>query len=192
MTRLVNRVLRPGDLPLAELCAARLDGEVYSVDECFAAIDEVNTSLIRALALAALVPRGAIAELMTAAWVLGAVETPPSRHRFAVDVTHRGRTLQSHRFIVRECIVLEGDLTVIGGQNVTSPLRTAVDLLRTTAAFEAEHVEAVSALMRTGAITREACHARLRRQPTSPGMRRAIDRLDSLKLSSARPRFEPD
>jgi hypothetical protein len=177
MTRVLRSVLNSSDLPLAELCAAKLDGEVYSVDECFAAIDEVNTPLIRAIAVASIAPRSVIAELATAAWILGVEGGPPEQHRFVVDAATRIRTERSSRFIIRECVIKQGDVATIGGFDVTTPVRTVVDLLRTSRRFTDEEQRAVVELMSMHELTYPVCSARLDSQPNVPGTRRARERL---------------
>lgn len=177
MSRVVASVLDRRDLPLAELCAARLDGEVYAVDDCFAALDEVNATAVRAAAVARTAPHRTIAELDTALWIYAVLQQPPARHRFCVDVAERARTPLSSRFIVRECVIRPGDVRRIAGTPVTSPLRTAVDILRMTARFRGCDRWAVSELLRLGELGIDECETRLRAQPSAPGNRRALERL---------------
>ena len=56
MTPILPPVLGALDLPAPELHAARLDGEVFALDECFCPIDEIEQSIHRARALAAILP----------------------------------------------------------------------------------------------------------------------------------------
>jgi hypothetical protein len=179
MSRVVASVLDSRDLPLAELCAARLDGEVYAVDDCFAAVDEVNATMVRAAAVGRTAPHRAIAELDTALWIYSIVQHPPTRHRFCINVAERARTPLSSRFTVRECVMRPGDVVRIAGTPVTSPLRTAVDILRTSARFAGDERWAVAELLRLGELGVDECDARLRVQPSAPGNRRALERLAS-------------
>ena len=71
MSRLPG-VLFHSDLPEAELHAAKLDGELYPVDQCFSPIDTIEGRWNRARALLLTVPARLIAEQRTAAWIYGA------------------------------------------------------------------------------------------------------------------------
>ncbi|UAJ77963.1 hypothetical protein IT072_11735 [Leifsonia sp. ZF2019] len=121
-------------LPLAELLALVLDGQAYRVGDAFAPIDTPDTPALRASALRAAVPRRAIAERATAAWIHGARSSPPVRPqvclrppdrgaRIPVSVDSRQRRLTAH------------ETTMIGPLAVTTPLRTAADLVLTAAEF---------------------------------------------------------
>ena len=70
-------VLSPGPLPLAQLHAARLDGELFTVDERFSPVDEVETAWLRARALRSVAGSRMIAELDSAMWVHGLLALPP-------------------------------------------------------------------------------------------------------------------
>jgi hypothetical protein len=177
MPRLIRQVLDASDLPIAELCAARLDGEVYSVDECFAAVDEVHTRVVRALAVSTIAPNGAIAELATAIWIYGVSASPPKRHRFCRDVAKRARTPQSNRYIVRECIVRQGDVQQIAGLPVMTPLRTAADLLRISPKFGVEEARVLSELFELGGVSLADCLSKLTARPATGGTNRALERL---------------
>jgi hypothetical protein len=180
MPRVVASVLDSRDLPLAELCAARLDGEVYAVDDCFAAMDEVNVTVVRAAAVARTAPKRAIAELDTALWIYGILQHPPTRHRFCINVAERARTPQSSRYTVRECVIRPGDVVRVAGTRVTSALRTLVDILRASAQFGRDEKLAVTELLRVGDLGADECEERLRAQPSAPGNRRALERLSAL------------
>jgi hypothetical protein len=187
MPRVVASVLDSGDLPLAELCAARLDGEVYAVDDCFAAMDEVNATAVRAAVVARTAPRRAIAELETALWIYGILQHPPARHRFCINVAERARSPQSSRFTVRECVIRPGDVVRVAGTPITSALRTTVDILRTSAQFGRDEQSAVTDLLSLGELGVDECEERLRSQPSAPGNRRALERLATLAGSNRTP-----
>jgi hypothetical protein len=178
MERLVKSVLSSADLPLAELCAARLDGEVYGVDRCFSPIDEVPSRLQRAAAVASAAPRGLTAELATAAWVHGATFQPPNRHSFCVDLDKRAGNFLSAVFTVRERRLRRSDIVNIGELKLTSPLETAVDILRGEPFFDHEH-DTVDGLLRLGGVDAAACRDIIASRPPSPGNRRARNRLNS-------------
>lgn len=129
MTRLLAPVLTPDDLPVAELCGARLDGEVYQLADAWCPVDEVDGPTVRALAVGLLVPPRAIAERLTAAWVYGLVPEPV-RHQFCVDHGARTHVPVSPRVQLREVRCAPEDTRVIAGLRVTTPLRTVIDLAR--------------------------------------------------------------
>lgn len=123
-TLLTNR-----DLPSAELWCAVLDGEVVAVGDGWCPLDAPVGAWERATAAALLVPEKAIAERMTAAWILGA--TPePTRHHFSVDTNQRAHLAPSPRIQFREVTLDPGDTAVINGLQITTAVRTMVDLAR--------------------------------------------------------------
>ena len=132
MTPPLSRVLTVNDLPLAELCAARLDGQVFQLADSWCVIDEIDGSDTRAIAAGQLVPPRAIAERLTAAWIYG-VAPEPRRHQFCVIIGARTTTLWSPRVHLREIVRSPDDVCTISGVRVTTPLRTAVDLARSAA-----------------------------------------------------------
>ncbi|MBK4346765.1 type IV toxin-antitoxin system AbiEi family antitoxin [Lacisediminihabitans changchengi] len=166
-------VLSPADLPSAELQAARLDGELYRVDECFSPIDQPTGLHHRALALAAITPRRLIAELHSAAWVWGALDQPPSRHRLCADITARTRPPIGPA-ILREVVVDATDVVTLGPLRITTPLRTAVDLAR----LDPEpHREVITRLFAIGGFGLADCEALIQRRRNLPDKRRALRRL---------------
>jgi hypothetical protein len=131
MTHQQGRALTLNDLSLAELCSARLDGQVFQVADSWCVIDEIDGCSNRALAASQLVPPRAIAEQLTAAWIYG-VASEPRRHQFCVLIGARTTALWSPRARVREIVRTPDDVRTIAGVRVTTPLRTAVDLARYT------------------------------------------------------------
>ena len=129
MTGILAPVLTPDDLPLAELCGARLDGEVYALGDSWCPVDEADGPVARALAAGLLVPGRAIAERMTAAWVYG-LAPEPHRHHFCVDLGARTHVPPSPRLQLREVRCRPDETLVIAGLRVTTPLRTVIDLAR--------------------------------------------------------------
>jgi len=120
-------ILTAGDLPATELHAARIDGEVVALDECFAPIDEVDGPWLRARALAVQFgDRVLVGD--SALWVHGALPVAPALHHAArprlTTVARRGR------LVVHEGVPGPSDLVAIAGVHVTSAVRTAVDLAR--------------------------------------------------------------
>lgn len=69
-------MLGTDDLPLAELCAARLDGELVAIGTGWCPVDEPDLPSLRAAAVAPRLPAPLIVERRSAAWVHGALPSP--------------------------------------------------------------------------------------------------------------------
>src|SRR6185437_8149276 len=129
MARPMTSVLRPGGvLAVAELNAARLDGELFTVDELFAPVDEVDDTRLRATAMLQLIGTRMIAELDSALWIHGIRALPPTMHRVCVSRTDRLKFAPSPRFVVREVTHRPHDVERIGELRVTAPPRILFDL----------------------------------------------------------------
>jgi hypothetical protein len=129
MSRLQS-VLTEDDLPLSELWAACRDGELVPLSStAFAFAHMPQTPGVRALAVKPVLGRGMIIERLSAAWVFGALDTPPRLHTVAVRYAHRSNASRD-RATVREVVVRPGDTTEVAGLEITTPIRTAVDLAR--------------------------------------------------------------
>lgn len=124
---------RPGDrLSEAELCAARLDGDVIDIDDMFVPADLVDSPALRAAVLVAhrqgrerLAFTGA-----SAAWVHGAGDRPPHRHEVQPVGDRRVRMPPSPRLLLHDLRLDPGDTVLIGGALVATPVRTLLDLVR--------------------------------------------------------------
>lgn len=180
MTPRLSPVLDARDLPLAELQAARLDGEVFAIGEGFAPIDEQEQSRHRARSLATLMHPRFIAAQMTAAWVHGAVRHPPAVHQFHVSYSARARKPTSKRFTLREVVIGDGETTLLGGILVTEPMRTAVDLLRADADFDVSEAAAVRELLGLARLGPDECRAVIVGRHKLAGKQRALSRLEQL------------
>ena len=180
MTPRLAPVLSVLDLPLAELCSARLDGEVYEVDACFSPVDELASPWLRAAALAAQVPSRLIAERLTAAWVHGATRMPPRTHEYCVDAVARCHPPALRNVRIRE-VVLDGrDTVVLAGLRVTTPVRTLCDITRTVADFTPRHESACVGLLALEGVTVQAAREHLAGAGALPDKRRAFARLQAL------------
>jgi hypothetical protein len=174
-------VLSVLDLPLAELCSARLDGEVYEVDACYSPVDELASPWLRAAALAAQVPSRLIAERLTAAWVHGAVRTPPRVHEYCVDSVARCHPPALRHVRIREVVLHERDAVVLAGLRVTTPLRTLCDIVRTVSDFRPHHERACRGLLELPEVSLRGAREHLAAAGTLPDKRRALARLDALE-----------
>jgi hypothetical protein len=170
-------VLHVGDLPLAELCAARLDGELVGIDEAFAPIDAHAGPSERAWAAGRFWPHRLIAERATAAWIWGAKTDPPVRHQLCASKDARARPSAPARTSVREVVIASDEYVVLGAQRVTTPLRTVVDLARFAEPFAPVDAEAVRFLARLGAVDLAECRRALDRRRNLPGKKLAWSRL---------------
>lgn len=177
MPQRLPSVLSRFDLPQAELHAARLDGELYAVDDCFSPIDEIDRSALRARSLSALFSPRLIAEQRTAAWVFGVLARPPTPHQFCADIAARVRPADIARITVREVVIDESDLLECGGLRVTTPLRTVVDLARFSPSFGERELRIASGIMRLDGLGVAECAAMLDRRRNLPGKRIALDRI---------------
>jgi hypothetical protein len=173
-------VLSASDLPLAELCAARLDGELVPLDECFCPVDAVLGASERAEALARTVPARLIAERESAAWVWGALEHPPTIHRLCVDAAARVHPPPRSRLAVREVLLDVHDTVTFRGFEVTTPLRTATDIVRFEARFGVREARTVSALLRMTGAAADDCARAIAARSHLPHKRRALGRLRRL------------
>jgi hypothetical protein len=179
MTRLPP-VLTTADLPLAELCAARLDGEVFAIDSCFSPIDQFESPRLRAAAISSQWPYRLIAEQHSAAWVLGASDSLPTRHDLCADIRARARPTSVRLANVREVVIEPHEIVRIGALDVTGPLRTVVDLARFSRDFgEAERLMC-SRLMRMGVFGFEECTEVLLRRRNLPNKNLALRRIASI------------
>ncbi|GAA1774110.1 hypothetical protein [Agromyces lapidis] len=155
------QVLGTDDLPLAELCAARIDGELFVIDEGWAPVDEPELPSTRAAAAALRVPRRLIIERLSAAWVHGALDVPPRTAQFCVPLHDRVAVVSSPRTSVREVVIDSGDVLELGGARCTTPSRTAFDLLRDATLDDSFAELVVSRLLEAHAGSGDALRARL-------------------------------
>ncbi len=122
-------------LPSAELSAARLDGELFRIDESWICADEPDSPDLRARSLATLLPvsiaSGRLVMMgLTAAWLHGATDEAPWRHEVCSRSDERAGIRLPPRFRLRELCVAVHDECLIGALRVTTPARTAFDLGR--------------------------------------------------------------
>lgn len=182
MTRLPS-VLLPGQLPLAELCAARLDGELIALDEGYLVADLPLGAPERAAALLAVLPPGTVADRASAAWVHGATADPPTIHSASIDRRHRLHPPVLSRVRFHEVRLRDDDVMVLGGCRVTTPERTLIDLARTRPCAEEELLRSLASATATDL---EAVLRRLEEGAPVSGRRAAASRLTAA-LAAAGP-----
>jgi len=182
-------VLSTGDLPLAELHAALLDGELYAVDECFSPVDTPLTRESRARALAIGLGRyrgyatRLVAEQHTAAWVWGATSAPPYPHQYCTSGSTHQRANSRRLGRVREVELTPHDVVMIAGLRLTSPLRTILDLARFTSRFGSQESATIRRLLDATGLTVSACVDDLRARHKVPLKRQGLERLSRLTES---------
>ncbi|HEY5229394.1 MAG TPA: type IV toxin-antitoxin system AbiEi family antitoxin [Galbitalea sp.] len=179
----LSSVLSRADFPYPELTALVLDGEAFRVDDCVAPVDQIPGPLLRAAALAAELPARLIAEQHSAAWIWGALDTPPARHEVCADITARIRPAPDSRLSVREVVVLHEDVTAFGGLTVTTPMRTAIDLTRFVVAWNDEEQRVVRELLILGECSILDCARVMNRKRNLPNKKIALERLAAVEAS---------
>ncbi|GAA1654170.1 SAM-dependent methyltransferase [Microbacterium flavum] len=133
-------------LSIAELCSARLDGDLVEIGDAFMPTDAVETRELRAASFRGSAAIGLAITRESAAWVHGALPQPPPRHSLQRRSGARGRPLVDLRVRYRDQPIASCDLLEISGVWVTTPARTLADLVR--ARYEGEDVAAaVDALL---------------------------------------------
>lgn len=172
-----SAVLSAPEFPRAELDALRLDGEAFPLDDCAVAIDEVPGVWLRAAVLCSEIPPRLIAEQHSAAWVWGAAPRPPARHELCASSTARTRPAPGARLAVREVVLDDEDVTSIGGLQLTTPLRTAIDLARCVLRWSDAESRVVAALMHSDHFDVDDCLAVMNRRKNLPNKREALLRL---------------
>jgi AbiEi antitoxin C-terminal domain len=183
MPQRLPSVLSESDLPAAELWAARLDGQLFRIGDCFAPVDEIEQPSHRALAVHAVAAtsKGSdgrlIAEQRSAAWIWGALDVAPIHQQLCVVSNSRGGRDLPRAVSVREVVISGREIAMVGGFRVTTPLRTIIDLARFSEDFEETDADTVSRLMETAGIGFERCEADITRRRNLPGKRRALQRL---------------
>jgi hypothetical protein len=170
-------ILTSNDLPLTELHALKLDGDLFMIDDAFSPVDHPATITQRARSLAVVCTSRLIAEQRTAAWVWGAVEYPPARLELCASIGARARVSDTGRISLREVVIDDSEVVALGGIRLTTPLRTALDLLRFQPSLD---VTLVTRLLRIGNLSIERCAAVLDARNNLPQKKLAAARLREL------------
>ncbi|GLI28784.1 hypothetical protein ARHIZOSPH14_30260 [Agromyces rhizosphaerae] len=176
MSRLPS-LLSAHDLPLAELCALRIDGEVMALPAGWAPIDEPDRPEQRARSVRLAVGRDVIAARMTAAWVHGAVAAAPPVPQVCVRIGARRGIDPTVRCELSELQLDEAEIERWGPAAATTPARTAFDLLR-AASVAHDHRVAALRLLADAGIGLAEFRDRVSGHRRLPGKRAVLDRLD--------------
>lgn len=181
MTKACPPLLDRTIMPLSELLSLVLDGQLYRVGDAFVPPDTPDTPTLRARVFAALAPGPAIADRGTASWIHGARSSPPARPEVCVDPTRRGRLPPN--FDAHQHRISDDDCAELSGVRVTTPLRTATDLLLTLPVFTPHDALETRHLLLLAKATPNRIRAGLARSRRT-GTERALTRL--LLIESAR------
>jgi hypothetical protein len=176
-------LLGSADLPSAELQAMRLDGELSVLhDGAFLPAGVPVSADFRGRALRRSVPRGHIAELITAAWVLGASPAVPHRLQLCISTDRRARVRPRRGADIRQVVLGADDVVAAGPLPVTSPLRTAFDLLRGAPSLDRPLAHCITTLLLAADLPWAECRSRLSDSAHLPHKHRALAHLDALAL----------
>ena len=170
-------VLSADHLPAPELYAARLDGDLFGIDYCFSPVDEIEQPGHRAAALHAGLASRLIAEQLSAAWVWGALDSPPIQRQFCVATGARVSHSPARWMTVREVVIADDEVAHLSGLMVTSPARTVVDLARFSVRFEELEQSAVRRLVSGTPTDLDVAIAAIADRRNLPNKRLALDRL---------------
>jgi hypothetical protein len=172
-------VLDAADLPLAERCAVRLDGDGFALGDGIIAADEPDGPDQRAASVAVDARRYALVlGGWTAAWVHGATD----RLRRPVDLqTDSDGGVRTKLLPVRQVAFGPRDVLELGGVRVTSPLRTALDLARLEVPLTDEAASVIAHLVRSSGLSWPQAVAAVAATPTAAGKVRALDRFRAFR-----------
>jgi hypothetical protein len=175
-----SRLLTTDDWPEAELRAAALAGDLVEVGACWASIAEPQDAGLRAASFAwSTGDARVIAAGRTATWIWGARSRPPLPHDACVRAGQRIHRRGGER--IREVAITPEDLLHPTGVPVTTPVRTALDLLRVHGDEAwAASAESVAGLIAVGGVDPTALQNRLELLGTVPMVRQAERRLTGL------------
>jgi len=162
------------DLSVAELTAARIDGEVMRVGEAWVPCDTIESSWLRARTLLTVLGHDLAAVGFTAAWVHGAVLVRPARLSVRRACARRPSAVMRFGVEYHDARIDPSDVMCLGHVQVSTTVRTAVDIAR-----EATRTcrDALMALDAASPGTIAAALDWIGRHPGAPLIRRARPRL---------------
>ncbi len=180
MTTTLPLLLDQSQLPRAELGAARLDGEVRELAGSYCAVDVHPSAALRGVAIAPLVPDRLVVERLSAAWVHGATPRFPRPVQLCIRSSNRIRDVPSVERRVRQVLLGDDEIVAAGPVQVTSRVRTAVDLVRCEPLFDRAVLLGVTTLLLAAESSVAECAHHLQRVPHLPHKHRALQRLEQV------------
>jgi len=181
--------LQPPQLSVAELTAARLDGEVFAYEDGFCSVDEPDTVRLRAEVLGSIPAlRGTVIGELSAAWLHGATLLAPRLHTGFVSSERRSAI--APRVRLRQMVLREDDTESCGALRVTTPTRTVADLARRTGADAVLAMDAIRNSFVLGLTSPQEVVAWVRARPRVIGGSR-IERVVCAATEIALPALEP-
>ena len=164
----------------AERCALRLDGDCFDLGLTVASVGGWIDAAARAASLRSAVARhGLVVGTWTAAWVHGAWPALPNPLRLGVD-RRDGRRTRALAVPPREAVFAEGDVLTLDGVRVTSPLKTAFDLLRLHDRDDPRTERVARDLLALSGLAAEQAAAIAAAGPRSNGKRDVVARIRAL------------
>ena len=151
-------------LPLAELFALCLDGQLFRVGDAFAAIGTPEGPGLRAAAFVRSAPGWTVADRGSAAWIHGTRASPPPLPQVCVPRARRGRVSSGLVDACHRTLAVDETMT-IGPALVTTPLRTALDLLSDPGRFGPDQALEVRRLLTLASAGVEELSERLAARP---------------------------
>ncbi|PVZ94901.1 hypothetical protein DDQ50_11495 [Amnibacterium flavum] len=133
------------------MCALRLDGDLFAVGDGYVCADTFEDAAVRIGSIADSLRGPRIAARETASWVFGATDECPRPIEVIVPAGKSQSTEAMRGVRVRESVLRDDEVIGIGGLRVTSPLRTAVDLVRMRS-YSPATATMVAALLRNEGI----------------------------------------
>lgn len=170
-------VLGAGELPEEELLCAALDGELFRIGGAFCPVDTVIGAHERATVVRHDSPDWAIAERYTAAWIYGVHPTFPRPLELCVDSRTRMHPVSDRLREFREVVLTDAETLAIGPLSLTTPLRTAIDIVRFAENFTAADRELILGLGACGGFGEEDCVASMAARRNLPNKKIALQRL---------------
>lgn len=172
MTHLGDVLDEDNGIPLAELCAARIDGDVSAIGSAYCALDTVIDTQLRLRVALRGAPAGTIVAGQTAAWVYGAQPCLPNRRTLCFAHHETPRIASSRDFLVRDVVITAEEVVLTPAGSITSPLRTASDLVRHNEAEDSPDV--IARLVALATTDVESWAAELSARPPFPYQRRIV------------------
>lgn len=162
-------------LSTSELMAARLDGDVVELGEAFIVADAVETPELRARSLRAIAAPSLAFTHESAAWIHGAHASAPRHHFVQRASAQRCAPLIHAQVTYRDQRLPPDDIVIIAGVQVSSLVRTLVDLVRDVVIRDGGSDHTVRALLADAPEIREQALAWLHQAGPVHHKRAALD-----------------